>query len=467
MKRLLLFASLIETLLLAGFLLFVSCHKFEYEEETTNDTPQTTNDTTGTTRALTDPHLTLQTVSGKKRIYWSDGIQATLSHADSPESGLHPSYQSAFAAVCTELPARGINAITVTLRGDDVTSIFPWTSSGTRTPDRAKHELWKSQFQVFIQACKERNLRPIIICYIGERTNFSSITLAQYTAWLDVFADVMKTGDDITGNLILGIEEVGQNMSNNQVATWWNPLNAVIKARMPRCLTMLHNNPGKKFWQATSPALQVDVINVQETTIGNMETTANDALNRGYAIHLHEWYGAIKASQSDATNISKLNQQLAVSERTGCRCSGIFASDYDTQRPDVNKLRNVHTAQGNYFYGSNPPPPPPDDDTVVTPPPTGILTIEYSTRWDKSSAQTLTEGATLPQGSYWIFVRTGTAPLQFTLTKGGTAVRSTTDSSAPYDLNGNNNQYLQRGYTYRLTVRDGSGQSVAINFTVI
>ena len=461
MKRQHLFFFLLKICVLLLFVAVASCDKFkdelQPEAQQTPLLPEEGQGVVGESRSLSDPHLTIQTLSGKKRIVWSDGVQAILSHADSPEGGLNPAWQSAFADVCRALPTRGINAITVTLRGDDVTSIYPWTSSGTRTPDRAKHELWKSQFQIFIQACKENNLRPIIICYIGERTNFQSITLAQYTAWMDVFADVMKTGDDISGNLILGIEEVGQSMSNNQVASWWNPLNAVIKARMPRCITMLHNNPGKKFWQATSPSLQVDVINVQETSIGNMEATANDALNRGYAIHLHEWYGAIKVSQSDATNISKLNQQLAVAQRTGCKCSGIFANDYDTQRPDVNKLRNVHTAQGNYFYGNNPPP----DDTIIVPP-TGNIIVEYSTQFSLSPSTVLVNGAQLNAGGMWFGVKTGTGTFIFTLKKGTSTPVNYTDATAPFQFK----PWLQSGFNYTLTARDGNGQSVVINFVV-
>lgn len=439
-------------LFLATLFLF-ACNKEDLITDAPDYGETATIETTGSQRSLSDPHLTTQLVNGKRRVYWSDGVQAVMSHADSPEGGLNPSWYTQDAQYSRAVARRGINARTWTLRGDDVTSIQPG--------DRNKMQQWKTQFTVFINACKEKGTRPICILYIGERTNFNR-TLSQYQSWLSLFAEVMKEGEDITGFFILGIEEVGQSWSDNQVSAWWNPLNAYIKSIMPRSITMLHNNPGKKFWRATSPALQVDVIHVQETSIGNMEASANDALSRGFAIHLHEWYGAIKASQSDATNISKLNQQLAVSERTGCKCSGIFANDIDTQRPDTNKLKAVHIHQGNYFYGSTTPP----DDTIVTPPPLGSITVEYSKVWNKNPAYPLTAGTALTQGGYWIFVRTATAPVRFELKKGTSVVRATTDATAPFDLNGSGNQWLQKGFTYTLTVSDGAGQGAAVRFTV-
>ena len=399
----------------------------------------------------TSYNLTTQVINGKRRIYWSDGQQAILSHADSPEGGLNPSWQTSFADLCRSLPKRGINTITVTLRGDDVTSIFPFTTQGGTTPDRTKMNLWKYQLSIFINECKARNLRPIIIAYIGERTNFNK-TLAQYQSWLSVLADVLKSGEDISGYFIFGIEEIGQSWSDNQVASWWNPLNSYIKSVMPKCLTMLHNNPGKKFWRATSPVLQVDMIDIQETSIGNMEASANDVLNRGYAAHLHEWYGAIKVSQSEATNLSKLNQQLAVSDRIGCKCSAVFASDYDTQRPDTNKLKSIHQAQSNYLYGNIVLPP----DTTTTP---SNIEIRYSASYTRSPSVVLNNGTTVPQGSYWLF---SNVAVNWELKKGTSVVKTTTNSLY---LNGNSNTYFQRGYTYTLTTTNTSGTKV-ITFVV-
>lgn len=193
------------------------------------------------------------------------------------------------------------------------------------------------------------------------------------------------------------------------------------------------------------------MINVQETSIGNMETTANDAISRGYAIHLHEWYGAIKASQSDATNIGKLNQQLAVSQRTGCKCSGIFANDIDTQRPDTNKLKNVHIHQGNYFFGSNPPP----DDTIITP---SAMEIVYSVNYSLNPSNVLDNGDVLPVGGMWFGVKTGTGAHTFVLKRGTTTVNNVTDNSAPFQFK---NNWLQRG-SYTLTV-NGEARVFSVN----
>lgn len=293
-------------------------------------------------------------------------------------------------------------------------------------------EGWKTRWLTFINAVKAKGRKPVIIVYIGERTNWYR-TLSEYQSWLTVLSSVLRSGEDISGYFIFGIEEIGQRQgtttlySDNEIAAWWNPMNQMIKALFPYSITMLHNIPLDKFYQASNPPLQVDMINVQETSIGNMENTANDAISRGYAIHLHEWYGAIKASQSNDTNISKLDQQLGVSQRTGCMCSGIFANDIDTQRPDTNKLKNVHIHQGNYFFVNNPPP---DDTVIIT-----TYALHYAFNNTLNPNNTL-QGETLSAGKVWIYIQTTTdipnRPLKFYYD----GIFINNESGRPYELKG-------------------------------
>ena len=440
-------------LLTSVVLYLCSCNKETFEPLEPIEVEQFI-DTFGYSRSIPTDYMTK---IGTK-LFWNTGEQTITSHADSPESGLHPSHQTQDADYSRAIARRKINARTYTLRGDDVTSIHPYTNTWEKIPDRAKMQGWKNQWLIFINACKAQGTKPVIIVYIGERTNWYK-PLSEYQTWLTVLADVLKSGEDITGYFVFGIEEIGQRSggtslySDNEIASWWNPMNQMLKALFPYSITMLHNNPGDKFWRATNPTLQVDMINIQETSIGNMETTANDAISLGYAIHLHEWYGAIKASQSDATNISKLNQQLAVSQRTGCKCSGIFANDIDTQRPDTNKLKNVHIAQGNYFYGNVQPP----DDTVIIPPTPTSLTVIYSKNYSLSPPDTLRNGSILPTGGMWFGVKQGTGLHTFILKK-GTSTQTFTDNSAPFQFKAN---WLSSG-SYTLTT-NGEVISFGVN----
>ncbi len=432
-------------------LFLYSCNKETYETLETIEVEYFV-DTVGNSRAIPTDYM----VKSGTKLYWNTGEQVITSHADSPEGGLNPSWQSQDADYSRAVARRKINARTYTLRGDDVTSIHPYTNTYQKIPDRAKMEGWKARWLVFINACKAQGTKPVIICYIGERTNWYK-PLSEYQAWLTVLADVLRSGEDISGYFVFGVEEIGQRSgsstlySDNEIAAWWNQINVMLKSLFPYSITMLHNNPGDKFWRATSPVLQVDMINVQETSIGNMETTANDAIGRGYAIHLHEWYGAIKASQSDATNISKLNQQLSVSQRTGCKCSGIFANDIDTQRPDTNKLKNVHIHQGNYFYGNTQPP----DDTIIIPP-AGNIIVNIANNYHLNNATPLINGATITGGrTYWFFTSTQS---NFSLKKG-------TSNPVNYNNRTSFSAWLQRGYNYVLTVTN-NGNTTAIDFSV-
>lgn len=414
-------------------------------------------------------HLTTQIVNGKKRIYWSDGQPAILSHADSPEGGLHPSWRVRDEQLSRALAARRANVRTYTLRGDDVTSVKPY-STGT-TVDRAKMEIWKAQFLVYVNECKAKGIRPIFILYIGERTNWYR-TLSEYQAWLSVFADVMKSGEDITGYFIMGIEEIGQRSgstslySDNEIAAWWNPLNAYIKSIMPKCITMLHNNPNDKFWQATNPALQVDVICVQENnsaggarTIEIMESTATDALNRGYAVHLHECYNCFQGSiTQDTTNLKIM---LASGNRLGCKCAAIFDPAIDTQQPDTSKNALLHRMMGRYLYGLAQLPP----DTPVTNPPATQYPLHYALNSTLQPNNTL-QGATLSAGKIWVYINVNSdipnRPLKFLFDN----FQINLENGRPYELNGGNGYNVWDGQHEVKVLNSQNAEIAKATFTV-
>ena len=116
-------------------------------------------------------------------------------------------------------------------------------------------------------------------------------------------------------------------------------------------------------------------------------------------------------------------------------------------------------SHGDLLFFATPP------DTIVTPP-TGNFIVEFSNQYSHTPSTTVNgTTATITQGSYWWFVRTGTAPFTFLLKKGTQIVKQTTDTSPIFDLNGNSNIYFQAGNTYTLTITDGSNQTRVINFT--
>ena len=406
------------------------------------------------------------TVQNKKLHYNNQPL--ILKHADSPESRLKPGYEAAFKIECELLPSYGINAITCTLRGDDVTTIYPWvTSSPSSGVDVAKLQKWHDQLKYFIDQCNSKGFPGVCILYLGERTNFQNITASQYYTWIDAMAPIFE---DISGNCIFGWEEIGQTMTAQQMATWANPIISYLKLKMPKCLTMIHNNPGQKPWTAASIA---DVMCIQETSASAMGTSGVAAFNAGYAVHLHEWYGGFKVSNSQSANLTALDSFLnqAKAETSGY---GIFANDYDTGAIDATKLEYLYKALVNKLSGVVIPPPDPQPTNMPT-----ITTILYKDTNNNTLADLKTQTNIPVTTAKTTVVVTGdstTKSVKFALQ--GPITKTQTESGIPWCLFGDSNSVLNGqvfpigNYTLTVTPYSSSGglgtagTPVIITFTV-
>lgn len=107
-------------------------------------------------------------------------------------------------------------------------------------------------------------------------------------------------------------------------------------------------------------------------------------------------------------------------------------------------------------------------DTIVPPDTTTAnFIVEYSTRWDRTQAETISGNqVTLPSTSYWFFVREGTGTFTFDMLKAGVRVRNfpREDETAPYDFNNGSNLWLQSGVEYTLTITNGTAiRTITIN----
>ena len=76
-------------LLLTACLLIVGCNN-QFEEIYEPIYVEQFVDTIGSSRAIPTDYM----VKTETKIYWNTGEQVILSHADSPEGGLHPSWQT-------------------------------------------------------------------------------------------------------------------------------------------------------------------------------------------------------------------------------------------------------------------------------------------------------------------------------------------------------------------------------------
>lgn len=387
-----------------------------------------------------------------KQLQWSDGQPCNLIHADSPESRLHPNYRAQFSNECKVLPTKGINCITLTLRGDDVTAISPWLNNQpSQGVDVAKLALWATQLKEFLTECEKNNLRGVIIAYLGERTNFKSITDQQYESW---FVEMGKAFSEIQGSIIFGWEEIWDGSDSNTMR-FCDRVGSLLKSHLPQSLLMYHNNPGQKAFNAGSSF--VKLVCIQETSVSAMKATAETALSKGYAVHFHELYPGFKTTNAQDTNKALMKQLCEAAMSIGVKNAGCFASDYDLQAPDPNKLGYLYEYQAQLLSGTITPPNPPTMRNAWI---TALSTA------NTGSEVKITEGANFPMGKYAIFVD-GANGVTLELFKDGVSfIAKRTENAPPLAVGGDDAGKLRLkdfpAGKYRLTI---SGQP-DLNFTV-
>lgn len=386
-----------------------------------------------------------------KQLQWQDGVWCDLIHADSPESRLHPSYQVQFSNECKVLPTKGINCITVTLRGDDVTAISPWVNNTpSQGVDVAKLTLWATQLKEFLTECEKNGLRGVIIAYVGERTNFKSITDQQYENW---FVEMGKAFAEISGSIIFGWEEIWDGSDLNTMR-FCDRIGSLLKSYLPTSLLMYHNNPGQKAFNAGSSF--VKLVCIQEKSVSEMKATAQAALAKGFAVHFHELYPGFKTTNTQDANRTLMKQLCDAAMSIGVKNVGCFASDYDLQAPDPNKLGYLYEYQAQLLSGNTPPNPTPMRKAFIT----------SSTSASSTTGITLTEGKNMPVGKYAIFVD-GANGVDLELFKDNVSfIAKRREGSPPLAVGGDDNGVLRlKDFpvgNYKLTI---SGQA-DINFTV-
>lgn len=448
MKRFLIITDIAVTLLLGACLCFVACNKDEIAPPTNNEQLTTSNETTGSSRAA-GKHL--EVINNQ---LYLDGERFKIVEANSPESRLR---ECSFAEL-DQLNACGINTIYATLYGGDVTSIHPFINRSNPAAgfNDAVVNNWVAYLERWIYGYPGQ--RHIVHLLLSEKENHFTLSETNHKAMIAYFANKFR---NFEGYIIYNREELPTGKS-----AYINTYYRYLKQVAPYSIRGIHNNTAENPWSShyTSADTLIQFLAFQEWH-GNFDRRIRAEVARGkWAGYASEVTGGFQTHPSCST----LTATLSNAGGTYSSGMGFFISSKDHSAP------TFHSSYcGCYQYaaalagtGTGNPPPPPPDDTTVTPPPGGNIIVEYATTWNKSNAQLLNNNATLAQGSYWIFVRTGTAPMQLTLLKGTSTVRNTTDSAAPFDLNGSSNQYLQRGYAYKLTVRDGAAQTVVVNFTV-
>lgn len=400
----------------------------------------------------TSPMPTLTVVN--KQLQWSDGVPCNLIHADSPESRLHPNYKAQFSAECKLLPTYGINTITVTMRGDDVTAISPFINNNpSQGIDVAKIQTWHGQLKEFLTECENSGLRGVIIAYLGERTNFKSITDQQYENW---FIEMGKIFQDISGQIIFGWEEIWDG-SDSATMRFADRIGSLLKSYLPNSLLMVHNNPGQKPFNAGSSF--VKLICIQETSVSAMKATAEAALSKGFAVHFHELYPGFKLSNSQDTNKKLMAELVTAAKSVGVNNVGCFASDYDLQAPDASKLSYLYQYQSQLINGATPPPNP-------TP-----MTIKYSTSvTHPADAPELKDNLNLAPGNYAVFTDVAGT---FDLYKNGVRFSNYfphPENGAPFDMYGtsgsNANLFPFTQGSWKLEFTDKSNNKTTVNFTV-
>lgn len=284
-------------------------------------------------------------------------LNVFLTHFDSPESRLRNGYELALSAEIKELAKIG-NCLTGTMRGDDVTDITPWKNNQvSQGIDTAKIAKWKGQILEWITERRKYNDDACFIAYLGERTNWDSLTDAQYFAFIDALAVAFKAGEDITGNMIWGWEEIGQSQSGATVASFVNKIAARIRSQMPKSLIMIHNNIGEKHWRTS---MDIDLVCLQESSLSGFSSDAQDVVGNGYAVHCHEYYNPISSGSLTQAKKNIIDAYIQTS-RSIVSGYGLYIQGYDTNQPS---LANLDTQK--YFSAAI---------GTISPPP--IPTFEY------------------------------------------------------------------------------------------
>ena len=447
MKKLLITTDIIFTLALGLCLTFIACNKDELISDTPPIDTVIASDSiaTGSSRAA-GRHLEII-----NNALYLDGELFKIVEANSPESRLR---ECSFAEL-DQLNACGINTIYATLYGGDVTSIHPFinrSNPGAGFND-AVVNTWVAYLERWIFGYPGQ--RHIVHLLLSEKENHFSLSEANHKAMLTYFANKFR---NFEGYIIYNREELPTGQTS-----YINNYYRYLKQVAPFSIRGIHNNTNENPWrgfEASSDTL-IQFLAFQEWQ-GNFDRRIRAEVARGkWAGYASEVTGGFQT----APNCSTLTATLCNAGGIYSSGMGFFISSKDHSAPTFHSSYCSCYQYAASLLGNTVTPPPPDD-TVVTPPPPGNIVVEYATTWNKSNAQTLNNNATLTQGSYWIFVRTGAAPMTFTLRKGTGTPVTKTDATAPFDYNGNNNTYLQRGYTYTLTVQDGNNQSVVINFSV-
>lgn len=410
----------------------------------------------GTTTEVTNtPPMAYHTLSViNKQLQWEDGTWCNLIHADSPEPRLHPNYKAAFSAECKALPTKGINCITVTMRGDDVTAINPWLNNNpSQGVDIAKLQTWHSQLKEFLDECEKNGLRGVVIAYLGERTNFKSITDQQYEAW---FIEMGKIFADISGQIIFGWEEIWDGSDLNTML-FADRVGSLLKSYLPKSLLMVHNNPSQKPFNAASSF--VKLICIQETSIAAMKATAQAALAKGYAVHFHELYGQVKLSNSQDANKAIMKSLCEAAMSIGVKNVGCFANDYDLSSPDASKLGYLYEYQSQLLSGTTPNPSPMRKVFI-----TRGTAATYTD--DGAATITIEQGEIVPVGTYAMYVD-GDGPVDLEVLRNGVSfIAKRTESGKPLAFGGDDGGKLRlKAFKEGSYVAKVSGQADLI-FTV-
>lgn len=421
----------------------------------------------------TDTNMELKVINKKLNVF--------LTHFDSPESRLLNGYEAAFSQEIKDLAPIG-NCITATLRGDDV-AVNPWISNNVANGvDFAKIRKWKGQLLEWITERRKYVDDPVLILYLGERTNWNNLTDAQYDDFIEAIGQVFKEGTDITGNCIFGWEEIGQSSTGAQVAAFVNNMAAKIKGYMPKALVMIHNNPGQKHWQTPMAA---DIICLQETSLSAFNTSAQDVFNRGYAVHLHEYYNPISSGALTDAKKKIINDYTTTSFDI-VSGYGLYIQGYDTVQPsNVNLDTQKYFAQAindEPVFGCtdptasnyNPAATVDDGTCIFNPNPNNMLFISNQNN-HPATAPVLTEGMNVPAGSYSVFSNVAG---KFDLYKEGVRVPHNgsatyfphTENGTPFDMIGstgaNANMFNFTQGNWRLIFTPNSGAVQTVNFTV-
>lgn len=385
------------------------------------------------------------------QLFWNDNIPAKIIEANSPELVFHFLDYNWL----NWLFSKGVNTIYASLNSKESGKprISPYKNNDINQGfDDAKVNQMVA-FAVYWCSLSERNMLHLLLSEKETHFLYTDYQRKQAMAYL-----VQKFAP-VAGRIIWDREEfpTGQTAQAQNLYGYLQQIDQVnIRA--------MHNDTNRDPWAGFYNTTTIQFLSFQEW-YGNFDRRIRGEVSKfptGVTGYASEMTGGFQTN-----DVAKAEQlwNAAPGYNAGV---GVYISccDHRDTRDNWYRAYEPVYARLAQLAGNSTNPPPPPDDTVVVPPPPAGFSVMITTNSNRTGAQAMTDGATYTTAHKYVFVPTeqGVKPVKFTLS--GTTF---TEWSAPWDMKGgwtNANPYPFTPGSYTLTVTNGNGQSITINFTV-